>query len=60
MENEYKVVGKFLSPSQITGEIVKMVVVQDSRGACVMPETEWKWIYGRQHQNRWKKNNLVA
>lgn len=60
MENEYKVVGKFLSPSKITGETVKMVVVQDSRGACVMPETEWKWIYGRQHMEKWRINDLAA
>lgn len=37
MEKEYKVVGKFLSPSKITGEMVRMVIVQDERGACVMP-----------------------
>ena len=42
MENEYKVVGKFLSPSKISGEMEKMVVVQDARGACAMPEDEWK------------------
>ena len=52
MGNEYKVVGKFLSPSKITGEIVKMVVVRDERGACTMPEDEWKWVYGRQHRDR--------
>lgn len=40
MENEYEVVGKFLSPSKITGEMVRMVIVQDERGACVMPEDE--------------------
>ena len=55
MENEYKVVGKFLSPSKITSEIVKMVVVRDERGACTMPEDEWKWV-----QERWKKNMTVA
>ena len=60
MENEYKVVGKFLSPSKISGEMEKMVVVQDARGACVMPEDEWKWVYGRQHQNRWKTNDSAA
>ena len=58
--DEYKVVGKFLTKSYATGETVKVVVVQDSRGACVMPETEWKWIYGRQHQARWKKQELTA
>ena len=60
MKNEYKVVGKLLSPSKITSEIVKMVVVRDERGACTMPEDEWKWVYGRQHQNRWKTNDSVA
>lgn len=39
---EYKVVEKFLSSSKITGEKVKMVVVRDDRGACIMPEDEWK------------------
>ena len=53
--NEYKVVGKFLSPSKVTGEMIKMIVVQDERGACVMSEDEWKWVYGRQHMSRWKK-----
>ena len=45
MENEYEVVGKFLSPSKITGEMVRMVVVRDERGACTMPEDEWKRVY---------------
>lgn len=54
MRNEYVVVGKFLSPSKISGEMVKMVVVRDDRGACTMSEDEWKWVYGRQQQNRWK------
>ena len=60
MKNEYKVVGKFLSPSKITGEMVRMIVAQDDRGACVMPEDEWKWVYGRQHRERWKKNDSAA
>ena len=60
MGNEYKVVGKFLSPSKITGEMVRMVIVQDEHGACVMPEDEWKWVYGRQHMSRWKKNKNIA
>lgn len=60
MNNEYKVVGKFLSPSKITGEMVRMIVVQDDRGACVMTEDEWKWVYGRQHRDRWNKNDSAA
>lgn len=60
MKNEYKVVGKFLSPSKITGEMVNMVIVQDDRGACVMTEDEWKWVYGRQHRDRWNKNDSAA
>lgn len=58
--DEYKVVGKFLTKSYATGETVKMVVVQDSRGACVMLETEWKWIYGRQHMEKWRRNDSAA
>lgn len=58
--DEYKVVGKFLTKSYATGETVKMVVVQDSRGACVMPEMEWKWIYGRQHMEKWRINDSAA
>lgn len=38
--DKYRVIGKFLSSSKITGDMVKMVVVQDARGACVMPEDE--------------------
>ena len=60
MGNEYKVVGKFLSPSKIMGEMVRMVIVQDERGACTMPEDEWKGVYGRQHRERWKKNDSAA
>ena len=59
MENEYKVVGKFLTPSKITGAMVKMVIVQDDRGACVMPYDAWKWVYGRQHREKWKKNSAA-
>lgn len=58
--DEYKVVGKFLSPSKISGEMIKTVVVQDKRGARIMSEDEWKWVYGRQHQNRWKKNDSAT
>lgn len=58
--DEYKVVGRFLSPSKISSEMIKTVVVQDKRGACTMPEDEWKWVYGRQHQSKWKKNDSVA
>ena len=60
MGEEYKVIGKFLSPSKITGEMVRMIVVQDDRGACVMAEDEWKWVYGRQHRDRWNKNDSAA
>lgn len=60
MRNEYVVVGKFLSPSKVTGEMIKMVVVRDERGACTMPEDEWKWVYGRQHREKWKKNDSAA
>lgn len=59
MENEYRVVGKFTSCNKL-GEEVKMVVVQDDRGACTMPEDEWKWVYGRQHRERWKKDASAA
>ena len=60
MGEEYKVVGNFLVPSKILGEMVKMVVIQDDRGACAMSEDEWKWVYGRQHRNRWNKKSDVA
>lgn len=56
MGTEYKVIGKFLSPSKISGELIKMVIVQDHRGVCVMPEDEWRRVYRRQHPERWKKN----
>lgn len=39
MENEYKVVGEFVSHGK-SGEEAKMVVIRDSRGACTMPEDE--------------------
>ena len=35
--DEYKVVGKFLLPSKVTGEMVKMVVVRDERGRAQCP-----------------------
>lgn len=60
MGEEYKVIGKFQMPSKITGETENMVIVKDDRGACIMPETEWKWVYGRQHRERWNKKNEVA
>ena len=60
MGEEYKVIGKFLSPSKIAGEMVNMVIIKDNRGVCVLPEDEWKWVYGRQHRERWEKNNSVA
>lgn len=58
--DEYKVVGKFLTKSYATGETVNMVVVRDDRGACVMPEDEWKWVYGRQHMEKWRRNDSAA
>ena len=60
MGDEYKVVSKFLSLYQIEGKMVRMVIVQDNRGACTMSEDEWKWVYGRQHRDRWKKNDSAA
>ena len=60
MGEEYKVIGKFLSPSKIAGEMVNMVIIKDNRGACVLPEDEWKWVYGRQHRERWNKKSDVA
>ena len=60
MGSKYKVVGKFLSPSKISGGMIKMVVIKDNRGACVMSEDEWKWVYGRQNHERWKKNMTAA
>lgn len=60
MDNEYKVVGKFLSPSKVTGEKVKMVVVRDNRGAYIMSENDWRWMYGQNHPEKWKKNNSAA
>lgn len=59
MGTEYKVIGKFLSPSKISGEEVKMVVVRDSRGACTMSEKDWKWVYGQLHQNKWKNDSAA-
>lgn len=56
MKKEYKVVIEFLSQSKISGELIKMVIVQDHRGVCVMPEDEWRRVYGRQHPEIWKKN----
>lgn len=58
--DEYKVVGEFLTKSYATGETVNMVVVRDDRGACVMPEDEWKWVYGRQHMEKWRRNDSAA
>lgn len=60
MGEEYKVIGKFQAPSKILGEMVNMVIVKDNRGACVLPEDEWKWVYGRQHGERWSKKSDVA
>lgn len=60
MDNEYKVVGKFLSPAQISGEMVKMVVVQDDRGACIKPETEWNEIMAGNIEIGGKKNDSAA
>ena len=60
MGEEYKVIGKFLSPSKIAGEMVNMVIIKDNRGACILPEDEWKWVYGRQHGERWDKKSDVA
>lgn len=60
MGEEYKVIGKFLSSSKIAGEMVNMVIIKDNRGACVLPEDEWKWVYGRQYRERWGKKNEVA
>ena len=59
MNNEYNVVAEFSSTCK-DNETIQMVVVQDERGACVMPMDEWKWVYGRQHRDRWKKNDSVA
>lgn len=58
MNDKYNVVGEFLSVSDVEENMIKMVVIQDERGACVMPVDEWRWVYGRQNRDKWK--NAVA
>ena len=59
MGEEYTVVGEFVTHGK-SGEEVKMVVVRDSRGACVMSEKDCKWVYGQLHMGRWQKNDSAA
>ena len=60
MREEYKVVGKFQSSSHVTGKMIEMIVVQDSRGACTMPIDEWKLINAVQDQEQQIKRSSVA
>ena len=55
MENEYRVVRTFLSPSKVVGEKVKMVVVRDDHGAYIMEENDWRWMYGQNHPEKWEE-----
>lgn len=57
---EYKVIAKFLSYiGDGTNTMVKMIVVQDERGACTMTEDEWRYVYGRQHMEKWKNKSIA-
>lgn len=47
MENEYKMYGSFLASAKRPGEKVKMVMLRDRRGVCVMNEADWKKIKKR-------------
>lgn len=47
MKNEYKMCGSFLASAKRPGEKVKMVMVRDRRGVCVMNEADWKKIKKR-------------
>lgn len=58
MGEEYTVVGEFVTHGK-SGEEVKMVVVRDSRGACVMPEKDWKWVYVQLHGDKWKNDSAA-
>lgn len=58
MGEEYAVVGEFVTYGK-SGKEVKMVVVRDSRGACVMPEKDWKWVYGQLHGDKWKNDSAA-
>lgn len=60
MIDKYKKVGEFLSPSKESGTFEKCVIAKDSRGACVVSESEWKKIWGKQNPERWKKKADVA
>lgn len=68
MGEEYVVVGEFLSSNQ-SGKEIKMVVVRNSRGACTMPEEEWRRIIseeekqyncGNQYSGGRRKNDSAA
>lgn len=60
MIDKYKKVGEFLSPSKEPTVSEKCIVIQDSRGVCVVSEEEWRKIWGRQNPKRWKKMENAA
>lgn len=49
-KDRYRVIRKFKCCEEI------MVVVKMENATHVMTESEWKWIYGILHPERWKDN----
>ena len=56
---EYQVIHEFLSCTHEGKDIMqRMVIVQDERGVCVTSEEEWRKIWGSQHPERWKNQQV--
>lgn len=52
--NKYKKIAEFFVQSKKPGCLEKVVLISDERGTCVVSETTWKKIWGRQNLSRWK------
>lgn len=49
MSNEFEVVSEFCCHGK------QMVTIRIGSAAHVMSQEEWRKVYGRNHQDRWKK-----
>ena len=55
MDNgRYEIVGRFVSYGKC------IVTVKLEHGTHVMPEEDWKWIFGQLRSERWGSNKRVG
>ena len=47
MKNKYTMYGGFLASTKKPGEKIKLIMIRDSRGVCIIEEKDWRKMIKR-------------